>query len=193
MTRAVVVSISVSPAGLYLNNYRAAIKLLEDPRPIWAIIGKKLVKSTIDRFYQGKSPEGAYWPPSGRVTYNSMIWSRATREQVIENLGEYRQSTSTLIKSGKLVKSFHYKTSRDGVVVYSDRKFGRVHQYGAIIRAKKKAFMKFKTTHGWKTVRQFIIPQRKFIGLTTQDRIMIRDVVKTYLASCYTKTVVPNE
>jgi len=193
MTRAVVVSISVSPAGLYLNNYRAAIRLLEDPRPIWATIGKKLVKSTIDRFYLGKTPEGDRWPPSGRVTYNNLIWSRASQQQLLENLGAYRQATLTLIKSGKLVKSFHYKTSKDGVVVYTDRKFGRVHQYGAIIKAKKKAYMKFKTTHGWRTVKQFIIPKRKFLGLTTQDRIMIRDVVKTYLAACYTKATVSNE
>jgi len=192
MTRAVNVAISVSPSGLYIRNYTALIRLLDDPRPMWAAIGKRLVESTVERFYKGKDPDGNKWLPSGEVRYNKRIWSRSTQEQLIENLVDYQRSTRTLVKSGKLAGSFHYKTSKEGVTVFTDSKYGRPHQYGAFIKAKKKAFMRIKTANGWRTVKQFMIPKRTFLGMTTEDRIMIRNTVKTYLFICFSDTVQPS-
>jgi phage gpG-like protein len=191
MTHAVNVSIQASPAGLYLNNYRALIRLIDDPRPMWAAIGKRLVESTMERFYEGKDPDGKKWPESGEVRYNKKLWGRASVKQVIDNLVDFKRSTRTMVRSGKLATSFHYRTSKDGVLVFSSSKYGRPHQFGYKIKAKNQPYLKFKTSSGWKSVKSVLLPERKFMGITTKDRDMIRKIVRTYIVICFSGTGIP--
>jgi phage gpG-like protein len=175
-----------TPEGLYIQNFKQVLSLIQHPRPMWSAVGKYMVESTMDRFYTQLDPSGRKWRPSGRVSNFKSKFPAHRVMEIVTNLEAYTRSTLTLVKSGKMASrtGFQYSATDKGVTWGSTTPYAMRHQFGAIVNAKK-SFMQFKTSNGWVTVKKYITPKRSFLGMSASDRETIRNVVKDYITICF--------
>ncbi len=91
-----------------------AINTMGDTQPLMAAIGDALVTSTLERFEDGKCPDGQSWKPSKRAVAEGGL---------------------TLVDKGDLKKSFNgeskaYEATRTHVVVGTNVPYAGIHQFG---------------------------------------------------------------
>ncbi|MGB0747181.1 MAG: phage virion morphogenesis protein [Magnetospiraceae bacterium] len=116
--------------------------------------------STRERFLTNIGPDGKAWVPSHRA--------RAT-------------GGKTLFQHGHLQDSLHSRSGRDFAEWGTNKIYARVHQFGAIIRAKAGGFLHFKGSKGWAKVRSVTLPARPFLGLSAVDKEEIDFIFTDYL------------
>jgi phage virion morphogenesis protein len=123
------------------------------PDPLMAEIGEMLVSSTKERFQPGNQagPDGQKWAPNSPVT-----------------LARKKPQTNILTHRGLLGDSIRYQVTDRGrnVSVGSDRVYAAMMQYGGTKR---------QFPHLWGD-----IPARPFLGLSTDDRQAIREIMRRY-------------
>ncbi|MFC5423710.1 phage virion morphogenesis protein [Bosea eneae] len=150
---------------------RAAFGRLErvvaDPTPITRAIGTGLVTSTQDRFDDEVAPDGSAWSP-----LNPLYASGKRGPGILRESG----------MRGGLQGSITYRAGRADVQVGSNKIYAGVHQGGAVITAKNGPFLVFSM--GGKTVKtpSVTIPARPFVGISSDDQVMILDVIEGGLA-----------
>lgn len=134
----------------------------EDLTPAMDSIGMGLEASIIERFNETSiAPSGAAWTPS-----------KAAQEE----------GRRTLIKSGNLRDSITHRASRDETQVGSNVVYAAIHQFGGTIRAKTAKGLRFKIGDRFVTKREVTIPARPFLGLSDEDRTMIREEIVAFLS-----------
>lgn len=70
----------------------------------------------------------------------------------------------TLSKDGYLKGSIDYYVTTSGIVVGSPLIYARVHNEGAIIKAKNSPYLKFKSNGNWVMKKQVEIPKHRYLG-----------------------------
>lgn len=133
---------------------------IQHPRGMYDLIGEALVRSTQQRFEEGRSPNGSPWPPSIRA------------------LAEGGQ---TLVKSARLQTSITHAASDQGVEVGTNVLYAAVHQFGATIRPVSADALRFQIGDRWVTTKQVRIPARPFIGLDDDDEREIVAIAEDWL------------
>lgn len=90
-------------------------------------------------------------------------------------------SAKILRKSGILFNSITKKVEGDSVFIGTNLSYASTHQFGAVIKAKNKKFLKFTIGGNTFSKKQVTIPQRRFIGLNTQTGKSIEQAFATVM------------
>lgn len=115
-----------------------------------APIGGALEASTVERFETSLGPDGQPWEPSLRAKITG---------------------GKTLAHHGHLRDSIHFVLEEGAVEIGSADIRAGVHQFGATIHAKTGAGLNFTLADGLRvTVDTVTIPERPFLGLSSDDR-----------------------
>ena len=123
-------------------------------------IGAAMVTSTQLRFEDGEAPDGSKWTPSIRA-----------REE----------GGKTLVDSSHLMDSITHSASATQVEWGTNVLYAAVHQLGKTIKPKTQPYLRFKIGDRWSLKKQVTIPARPFVGLSDEDKDVIRERVTGYL------------
>ena len=137
-----------------------------DRRSIHAALAEVVRDSTLERFRQGKDPEGRRWKTSIRAA---------------------NEGGRTLIKSAQLRNSIHARSDASGFAVGTNVKHAATHQFGEpgrTIRARRKKALRFRINEHWVSKKQvrIQIPARPFLGLSDEDMQEIKGTVEDFIA-----------
>lgn len=76
-------------------------------------------------------------------------------------------------RSGRLAASLFARLSGSGArlqgAIASDAPYAAAQEYGAVIQAKRAAYLKFQVQGRWVQVKQVTLPARPFLGPGTQE------------------------
>jgi phage virion morphogenesis protein len=137
-----------------------------NPAPMMRAIGTRLVSNTQDRFDVGQDPEGRPWAALSPGYAGLKRGAGILREAAMR---------------GGLMGSITHDVVGAEVAIGSNKIYAGVHQFGAIIRAKNKPFLRFRTVTGFAAVRSVTIPARPYLGLSRTDEEDIFDTVEFFL------------
>lgn len=142
-----VIRMDVSQAQSLFGRLAMAVS---DTTPIMRAIGTGLVTSTQDRFEDEVDPDGAAWAPLNPDYLATKRGAGILRESAMR---------------GGLQGSITYRAGRTDVAVGTNKVYGAIHQFGGDIQSRL-----VKT-------RSVTIPARPYLGISSEDRDMILDVV----------------
>ncbi len=129
---------------------------------LFAPVGMALESTTVERFDTNVGPDGEAWEPSLRATVTG---------------------GKTLVDKGHLRDSIHSVAEDDAVEIGSADIRAAVHQFGAVIHAKTGAGLNFMLADGLRvTVDTVTVPERPFIGLSTDDAGLVVEIAKDAVA-----------
>jgi phage virion morphogenesis protein len=142
-------------------------RVMSDTTPITRAIGTGLVTSTQDRFDDEVSPDGAAWAPLNPTYAAGKRGAGILRESAMR---------------GGLQGSITYRAGRSDVQVGSNKVYAGVHQGGAVITPKSADRLVFRLGNRVVHARSVTIPARPFVGISSDDQVMILDVIEGGLA-----------
>ena len=137
-----------------------------DKRRINAALAESVRESTLERFKQGRDPDGKRWKTSIRAA---------------------NEGGRTLIQSAQLRNSIHARSDASGFAVGTNVKHAATHQFGEpgrTIRARRKKALRFRINGHWISKKQvhIQIPARPFLGLSDEDMQEIKGTVEDFIA-----------
>ena len=142
-----------------------AANKLKDHRRLHLAVGETLVSGTMRRFAEEKGPDGMAWKKSGRAL---------------------AQSGQTLSDTGRLRQSVHCAATDSKVLVGTNLKYARIHQFGGTIKAKNGKSLRFRGADGENVfVKKVEIPARPYIGISQDDLNEVRETIKDYIAGAF--------
>ncbi len=136
-----------------------------DRRSINAALAEGIRESTLERFREGKAPNGREWKTSIRAA---------------------QEGGRTLIQTGQLRNSIHARSDASGFAVGTNVKYAATHQFGEpgrTIRARKKKALHFQIGGKWIIRKQvhITIPARPFLGLSDEDMQEMKATVEEFI------------
>ncbi len=136
-----------------------------DRRSINAALAQGVRESTLERFRQGKGPDGRRWKSSKRAIL---------------------EGGKTLVKTAQLRNSIHARSDASGFAVGTNAKHAATHQFGEpgrIIRARRKKVLRFQYNGKWVSKKQVRvkIPARPFLGLSDEDMQEMKATVEDFI------------
>lgn len=136
-----------------------------DRRSINAALAQGVRESTLERFRQGKGPDGRRWKSSKRAIL---------------------EGGKTLVKTAQLRNSIHARSDASGFAVGTNAKHAATHQFGEpgrIIRARRKKALRFQIGDKWIMRKQVKvkIPGRPFLGLSDEDMQEMKATVEGFI------------
>ena len=136
-----------------------------DRRSINAALAQGVRESTLERFRQGKSPDGRRWKSSKRAIL---------------------EGGKTLVKTAQLRNSIHARSDASGFAVGTNAKHAATHQFGEprrTIRARRKKVLRFQYNGKWVSKKQVRvkIPARPFLGLSDEDMQEMKATVEDFI------------
>jgi len=143
-------------------------------RPFFAQVGELVVASVQRNFEVGGRPQK--WPPVKAATIRGQ-WLRgnAARKRKRQIRGQtggftagykrFAAGKKTLIRTGRLLRSIHFRATGRHVMVGTRVKYAAVHNFGG------------KTGRGGKTT----IPQRRFLMLQREDKTEIQATLTRFI------------
>lgn len=153
-----VIRMDVSQAQSLFGRLAMAVS---DTTPIMRAIGTGLVTNTQDRFDDEVDPEGNAWAPLNPDYAATKRGAGILRESAMR---------------GGLQGSITYRAGRTDVTVGTNKVYGAIHQFGGEIQAKGQ-FLVFRIGNRLVKTRSVTIPARPYLGISSEDREMILDVV----------------
>lgn len=128
-------------------------------------LGEVVRDSTVERFKQGKDPQGKRWQASIRAM---------------------QSGGKTLVKTAQLRNSIRTKSDASGFAVGTNVKHAATHQFGEqgrTIRAKTSKGLRFMVGGRWVTKKQVKvnIPARPYLGLSDEDMQEIKATVEDFV------------
>lgn len=138
---------------------RLAIAFSGDTRPVMAAIGSALVGSTQRRFASQTDPDGNHWL-ANRTGY-----------------GATKRNVRILTESGRLRSSINSRPSQNEVRIGTNVVYAAIHQFGGTISAKGGGFLSFRIGGQFVKVRSVKIEARPYLGISTDDREEVKDIV----------------
>ncbi len=141
-----------------------ASALLGDMKPVLDAIGELLVRSTKQRFGQGKAPDGTAWAAKSQTTLERYGSRKSNRVDIRPLFGP----------SGRLNQDIFHETGADFVEVGSSRIYAAAMQFGAA----KGSFGAYsgvnKNGHAFAGSAPWgNIPARPFLGISSEDETNI--------------------
>lgn len=142
-------------------------RAVSDTAPIMRAIGTGIVTSTQDRFDAGQDPDGGAW-----AALNPTYAAGKRGPGILRESG----------MRGGLQGSITYRAGRSEVEVGSNKIYAAIHQYGGVITPKGGGRLVFRLGNRVVHARSVTIPQRRYLGISNDDQLMILDVVEGALA-----------
>lgn len=163
------VQIDAGGAGV-ADAFAALADALGDLRPAFADIGGSIVASTMRRFDAETDPTGNPWTPLAPATILARLGGKTrayTKKGTLRKKAQRTLAGMKILQNfGHLRQSVHYAATSDGVEIGSDLIYARIQQFGG------DAGRDHKTQ----------VPARPFLGLDDDDRALIADTLRQYLA-----------
>lgn len=136
-----------------------------DRRGLNAALAQTARESTLERFRQGRDPEGRRWKTSIRAAASG---------------------GRTLIDTAQLRNSIKAHSDEKGFAVGTNVKYAGTHQFGdsnRTIRAKTRKGLRFQVGGRWVTKKQVkvSIPARPYLGLSSEDMEEIKATVQEFI------------
>lgn len=135
---------------------------LSDTTPVMRAIGAGLVSSAQDRMDDGVGPDGGAWAPLNPVYAAGKKGPGILRERAMR---------------GGLQGSITYRAGAAQVAVGSNKIYAAIHQEGGVIYPKGSGRLVFRLGNRVVHARSVTIPARPYLGISSDDRDMILDVV----------------
>lgn len=123
-------------------------------------IGAELVGSLQMRFVHGVDVDGNPWKVSWRARM---------------------QGGETLRDTGRLMNSYTYNVLGSGVEVGTDVMYAPYLHFGATIQPKNSQYITFSVGSQYRKVKQVINPPREQLGLSSEDEVMVLDIVGGFI------------
>lgn len=123
-------------------------------------IGAGLVGSLQMRFVHGVDVDGNPWKMSWRARM---------------------QGGQTLRDTGRLMNSYTYNVLGSGVEVGTDVVYAPYLHFGATILPKTSQYITFAVGGQYRKVKQVINPPREQLGLSSEDEVMVLDIVGGFI------------
>lgn len=145
------------------------IKKLGNLQNFWHSVGDYMQRRTIKEcFDKEQSPDGVKWRQLSDARHNE----RSKR-------GSYKILSDT----GELRRSVKYKAFSNYVIIGSNLKYSRIHQFGGKITVtpKMRKFLHYKGIHLKRSTSYVTIPPRPFLGVTMSDKRHIANMFTLYL------------
>lgn len=120
-------------------------------------IGEHLVGATQLRFADSRAPDGAPWAP------------------VLRGGAPLRDTGM------HLMNAVNYRVDGNVLYVGVPYAWAIVHQEGRTIAAKSAPYLRFKVGDRWASKKEVTIPARPFLGISTEDRAGILDILNQKL------------
>jgi phage gpG-like protein len=139
---------------------------LDNPAPMWDVIGAYGVVSTEQRFRDQRGPDNNPWPPSLRAL---------------------AEGGKTLVDSGLLSTTFFHNVLANGVEWGTNREYAASHQFGVTIKAKTSKGLNWKYNAGgankpaWSRKMEVTLPPRPFLGVNALDEEIILEKAAHFL------------
>lgn len=179
----------------------ALLGKVQNPSPAFREIGEVLVQSTRQRFVDSRAPDGRPWQQNSDVTLMRVIGEKGLSKRKTKTGGrtltkpgvQRLANKKPLVWHGHLRDSIRYQVVSDGVVVGTNREYAAVQQFGARMGEFGRYYQLFRQQYGEKDFRRYAgmrkghpipwgnIPARPFLGVSTQDKVMILDILRDYL------------
>lgn len=145
-----------------------AVKQLADHRPILKEVGEAMVSSTMQRFEEGKGPDGTPWEPSARAWQQGL--GHSARKATAKRKGRRFKADSgsfgkTLVDTARLRNSISAAVTADDVLWGTNLVYARIHQKGG------------KAGRGHKTT----LPARPYLGLNDEDLEEIAGIIADFI------------
>ena len=136
-----------------------------DKKRLNTVLAESARESTLERFQQGKGPDGKRW--------QSSIRAAAT-------------GGKTLVLTAQLRNSIRSYADEKGFAVGTNAKHAATHQFGEsgrTIRAKTKKGLRFQAGGRWITKKQVRtrIPARPFLGFSDEDLAEFQGTVEDFI------------
>ncbi|MPM52757.1 hypothetical protein SDC9_99519 [bioreactor metagenome] len=136
-----------------------------DRKKLNEALGEGVRESTLERFKQGKGPDGKRWKVSIRAA---------------------SEGGATLIQTSQLRNSIRSKSDATGFAVGTNVKHAATHQFGdtRTIEAKKAKALRFRIGDKWiaKKKVKVTFPARPYLGLNDEDMDEIKATVDDFLS-----------
>lgn len=155
------VVIKGSPLAL-TDRLTGIISVLENPQPMWEAVGFTMKENTRLRFSDQLDIYGRGLVPSIRA---------------LEEGGQ------TLRDTGRMMNSITFFASKKGVQwgIPAEFPYATILNTGGTIVPRTKPKLKFKVGSRWVSAARVVMPERRVIGISTEDKQDIIDVVVSFL------------
>ena len=137
---------------------------MADPKALHRQFGIYLVESTRERFVDQSDPKGRKWKPSARAK---------------------EEGGKTLTDKAGLRDSQAWKATARAAHAGTNKKYGRIHQLGGVIRPKKAKALRFQIGGEWVMVKKVTMPKRPYLGINKQDKKEFKMIVRKHIADSF--------
>lgn len=137
-----------------------------NPEPLLRQIGVAMESSTRARFRVQAGPDGQAWRP-----LNPGYAAIKRGSAILQEHG----------MAGGLMGSIHSVVEGGAVVWGTNKIYGRIHQFGGVIRPKTARRLRFMMASGPVFAQSVTIPARPFLGIDAEDRAEIGELAAIFL------------
>lgn len=149
---------------------------LKNMQGLWHAVGNHIKNRTIKEcFDKEQSPDGTAWKPLSQ-------W------RVKERLKKHKSGNMKILQdNGHLRRSIQFRAFPNYVIIGSNLKYSRIHQFGGYVTVKREGEYKHKSkkhnagdsySYSWKIP----IPARPYLGITEQDKQYILKTFEAFIA-----------
>lgn len=134
-----------------------------DTRELTAALGAEVLAAAMQRFRDGKSPDGEKWPVTIRQ-------KKGDPRPILHGTG------------GKLAQSYTYQADERSVEIGSNLKYAAIHHFGGVIRARNAKALRFRIGDAYVMKKAVLIPARPALGLNDEDEAGLLQTADDWLA-----------
>ena len=142
---------------------------LKNMQGLWHAVGNYMKRRTINEcFNKEQAPDGTPWQPLSQ-------W-RSKERLKRHKSGNYK----ILQDTGELRRSIRFKAFPKYLIIGSNLKYSRIHQFGGTINSKQ--FRTSKKTYSHYIIKRSVtIPARPYLGITEQDKQYILRTFEAFI------------
>lgn len=142
---------------------------LKHMQGLWHAVGNYIKRRTINEcFDKEQAPDGTKW-------------QRLSDWRILERAKRHKSVNFKILQdTGELRRSIQFRAFPNYVIIGSNLKYARIHQFGGTIKSKQFRTSK-KTGSHYVVSRSVTIPARPYLGLTEQDKQYILKTFQTFI------------
>lgn len=167
-----------------LDYLRGFVDRGQNLRPLLLEIGEDLAESTKARFATATDPDGAAWAPNSTLTlarYSSLFARKKDGSLTKRSEAKLASKKPGTGETGALKTTINFQLpGDDSVSIGSPMIYAGTFQYGA--QSGEYGFGMFATRNGSFPIPWGNIPARRFLGLSSADRVNVAELIRSYMA-----------
>lgn len=172
------INIQIKGLQTLIKDLNIQSERLRNLYPFWRSVGEYMQARTIKEcFDQERTPSGEKWKPLS-------AW------RIKQRMKRHKTGNMKILQdTGELRRSIHYEASQSRVIIGSNLKYSKVHQFGGSIEIIRQGqYKRDYAQHKYKRkgnsyvyARKIRIPARPFLGVTQKDKEHIISMFHVYL------------